>query len=269
MKLDEPFTKLFNQGMLHGPDGFVMSKSRGNVVFPEEVSEKYGIDTARFFLVSVASTDKDTQWSDQGIDGSYRFISKIIDYFINFKPGKIDARTESKLNKTIKSVTEAIESFQYNLAVIKIRELFNSFSERTDKKTAEIFLKLLHPFCPHITEELWEKPGNKSFISLEKWPKADESKINPEFEKEEKIIDDVVNDVNNILRIVREKGQNPVRLYLYTIPKEAKSYNNNVNAIEKRTGLSVKVYAINDAKRHDPENKAKKARPGKPGIYLE
>ncbi len=92
VEFDEPFLKLFNQGMLHGKDGYVMSKSRGNVVLPEVVSKKYGIDTARLFLVSVASPDKDAFWSDKGIEGSLRFINKVINYFENLKIEKADAK---------------------------------------------------------------------------------------------------------------------------------------------------------------------------------
>ena len=185
VEFDEPFIKLFNQGMLHGKDGYVMSKSRGNVVLPEVVSKKYGIDTARLFLVSVASPDKDAFWSDKGIEGSLRFIKKVINYFENLKIEKADAKIESKLNKTIKEVTEDIDNFRYNLAVIRIRDLFNSLPEKTSKEVLEKSLKLLHLFCPHITEELWEKLGNKGFISLEKWPIADEKKINEKLEKQE------------------------------------------------------------------------------------
>jgi leucyl-tRNA synthetase len=176
LTFDEPVIKLFNQGMLHGPDGAVMSKSRGNVVLPETVSEVYGIDTARLFLVSLASPDKDVKWSDKGIKGTLKFINKIFKYFDKVKVGKSSRKVESKLNKIIKEVTEDIENLKYNLAVIKIRELFDSLEEEVSKDTLEKFLKLLSPFCPHITEELWEKLGNKEFISLAEWPKYDESK---------------------------------------------------------------------------------------------
>jgi len=104
LKIDEPTYKLFNQGMLHGDDGFVMSKSRGNVVLPEKISKKYGIDTARLFLMSIATLDKDIQWSDKGIEGSFRFVNKVMGYFAKVKVGKSDVRTESKLNKTIKLI---------------------------------------------------------------------------------------------------------------------------------------------------------------------
>src|SRR3990167_3155853 len=146
LKFDEPFLRLFNQGMLHGSDGYVMSKSRGNVVLPEEVSKEYGIDTARLFLVSIASPDKDIQWSENGIEGSFRFVQRVMDYFMQFKAktGKADGRMESKLNKSVKDITEDIEKFRYNLAVIKLRELYDKISEKgMSKKEAEVFLKLL------------------------------------------------------------------------------------------------------------------------------
>ncbi|MEK6812386.1 MAG: class I tRNA ligase family protein, partial [Nanoarchaeota archaeon] len=271
LKFDEPFTRLFNQGMLHGLDGFVMSKSRGNVILPEQVSERYGMDTARLFLVSIASPDKDTQWSENGIEGSLRFISKVMDYFdsVKFKKEKSNPRAESKQNKAIKEISFDLENFQYNLAVIKLRDFFSKVEESQDKNMAETFLKLLSPICPHITEEIWNNLGNKNFLSLDTWPEVDEKKINEQFEKEDKAIDDIINDVNNILRIVKEKGRSPVRLYLYPVPKETDIYETNAKTIEKRTGLSVKVFSVSDAKRHDPENKSKKAKPERPGIYLE
>jgi len=269
LKFDEPFKRLFNQGMVHGEDGYVMSKSRGNVVDPIEITKKYGSDVLRLFLASIGSPEKDSIWNSQGIEGINKFINKVIRYFDTFKIGRSDARIESKVNKTIQLVTEDIERFQYNLAVIRIRDLFNSLPEEIDKKIAEVFLKLLHPFCPHITEELWHKLGNKTFISLEKWPKFDSTKINPEFEKEERIIDDVVDDINNVVKIIKDKGKRVNRLYLYVLPNELKIYQTNKTIITKRTGLDTQIFSVTDKIKYDPENKAKKAKPGKPGIYLE
>ena len=269
IKIDEPFPYLFNQGMLHGPDGFVMSKSRGNVVLPEEVSEKYGIDTARLFLVSVASTDKDTQWSDKGIEGSLRFINKVMLFFKKFKPVKLNQRIESKINTTIKEVTEGIEGFQYNLASIKLREVFSYLEDGSDKKTAEIFLKLISPFCPHLAEEMWQMLGNKGFISLEKWPEADENKINKKFEEEEKAVEKLVNDVTNVINIVKNKGKNPVKLYIYVLPNELELYSYGLKTVERRTELETKLYSVSDKGKYDPENKSGKVKPGKPGIYIE
>ncbi|MBW2978065.1 class I tRNA ligase family protein, partial [Candidatus Woesearchaeota archaeon] len=217
LKFDEPFTKLFNQGMLHGDDGYVMSKSRGNVVLPETISKKYGIDTARFFLVSIASPDKDLQWSDQGIQGSARFINKTWNYFDSVKIGKSSSKVESKLNKAIKGITEDIENFRYNLAIIKIRELFDSFEPEVNKYTLEKFLKLMHPFCPHLTEELWEKIGGKGFISLAKWPEYDESKIDLKAEANEELVHQTVSDVDSIIKL--GKVEKPKEIVLFVSEK--------------------------------------------------
>lgn len=266
LDFDEPFTRLFNQGMLHGSDGYVMSKSRGNVVLPEEISKRYGIDTARLFLVSIASSDKDIEWNEKGIEGSLRFIKKIMGYFESVKPGKSNSRIESRLNKVIKEVTEDIENFRYNLAVIKIRELFSIFPESPGKDVLQKFLRVLHPFCPHITEELWEKLGNKKFLGLGEWPIADEKKIDEKLEKQEQDVDNLVRDINNILGIVKAK---PKKALIYVIPNEKDNYTEHIGMIKKRTGLDIEVYAVNDKKSYDPENKSRKAKPGKPAIYLE
>ena len=222
---DEPFTKLFNQGMLHGEDGYVMSKSRGNVVLPEAISKKYGIDTARFFLVSIASPDKDLAWSDAGIEGSSRFIHKVWNYFYSVKIGSSSKKTISKLNKAIKGITDDIENFRYNLAIIKIRELFDSFEEES-LETLEAFLKLLHPFCPHLTEELWGKIGNKPFISLASWPKYDEGKIDLKAEEAEKLIDNTINDIRSVLKLT--KIQKPKEIILFVADEWKYKFFNNL-----------------------------------------
>jgi len=268
VNFDEPFTKLFNQGMLHGDDGFVMSKSRGNVVLPEEVSKKYGIDTARLFLMSVASPGKDTQWSSKGIEGSSRFINNVINYFDKVKIIKnIDEKTESKLNKTIKEITQHIEEFKYNLAVIKIRDLFGSLLKEVSKDVLEKFLKLLSPFCPHITEELWEKIGNKNFISLEKWPVADENKINEKFEKQEEVIEKLIWDISNILKILESRGEKKENIYVYVLPNEKEIYSEE--EVNRRVGKNVRIFSVSDKNKYDPQGISKKTKPRKPGIYLE
>ncbi|MBI4158906.1 leucine--tRNA ligase [Candidatus Woesearchaeota archaeon] len=214
ININEPFIKLFNQGMLHGDDGHVMSKSRGNVVIPEEVSKKYGIDTARLFLVSLASPDKDIAWSEKGIESSFRFVNKVIEFFEKVKIVKSSKKVQSKINSSISEITENIESFNYNIAVIKIRELFESLEEEISKEDIETFLKLLHPFCPHITEELWEKMGNKSFISLKQWPKADKSKIDLSLEYEDSLLESTIHDIREILKLVKIEQPQNISLFI-------------------------------------------------------
>jgi leucyl-tRNA synthetase len=254
-------------------DGAKMSKSAGNVVYQTDISNKYGIDTARLFLMSVSSPDKQMEWNDEGVEGSFRFIRKISDYFDNVKIGGTDNKTESRLNKTIKIVTKQIEDFDYNLAIINIRSLFGSLPLETSKSVLENSLKLLHPFCPHITEELWNKMGNKTFISLSDWPVADEKKIDENLEKQEKEIDNVINDVNNVKRILNIPK--PKFTMIYPIPNEIKLFEENKDLIQNRTASGALVILsnkdlINNYPLVDKENlnRAKKAKPGRPGIFV-
>ena len=270
LNFDEPALRYFTQGIVHASDGEKMSKSKGNIIEPLDTITKYGADTLRLALVSFASPDKNKNWDEKIVLGSHKFLNNIYNYFSDFKPGKKDERVESKVNSFVKNITAEIEDFHHNLAIIKIRQLFDFFQEkRPDRNSAETFLKLLHPFSPHITEELWNKLGNKNFLSLEKWPVADESKINEQFEKEEKIIENVIGDVNNVVNIVKNKGKNVTKLCLYVLPNEVGIYTNNLDLIEKRTNLDAKVYSVADKGKYDPKNKSRKVKPGKPGIYLE
>ena len=267
-KINEPFSSLFNQGMVHANDGNKMSKSLGNVINPNDMIEKYSADILRLYLVSTAQPDTDYAWSDTGIEGSSRFINKVVEYFNIVKIGKTSKKAESKINSSIKEITNNIESFKYNIAVIKLRELFESLENETSKQDLESFLKLLSVFSPHLAEELYEKLGNKSFISLAKWPIIDESKIDKKFEIQEKALETTISDINNVIKIIKEKeNKEPTKIYLYIIPNEKDNYNEK--ELGKRLQKQVKVFLVNDKNKYDPQNKALKAKPNKPGIYLE
>ena len=262
--LDEPFIRLFNQGIVH-KNGVRMSKSAGNAVTQEEISEKYGIDAARLFLMFVASPESGIEWTDTGIEGVFRFVKRVLSLKTN---SKADEKSEHYRNKFIKEFSDDIENFKFNLAIIKLIKFSEVLSEKCDKQSYEDFLKTISVFAPHIAEELWHKIGNKTFISLEKWPAADEKKINGKFEEAEKNADNTVSDILNVLSIIRQKtGKEGAKIYLYVIPNELASY--NAEAISKRIGKETKIFAVNDKKKYDPEGKAGKAKPGKPGIYIE
>lgn len=196
----EPFTNLLTQGMVL-KDGAKMSKSKGNVVSPEEIINKYGADTARLFILFASPPERDLEWSDQGVEGSYRFLNRVwrlvndyADSIINV--GEVDTSQEFdqatkdlhyKTHFTIKKVTDDLEErFNFNTAVSAIMELSNTISSYRDnpkpnlpvvKEAIESLLLLLSPFCPHFCEELWSKIGNKESITLQPWPKYDEKAL--------------------------------------------------------------------------------------------
>ncbi len=268
LNFDEPALGYFTQGIVHGSDGEKMSKSRGNIVEPFGIINKFGADTLRMALVSFASPDKDSIWNEKIVFGSHKFLNKVYDYFTEFKGGETDERTANKINKTIKEISIDIEEFKHNLVLIKLRELFNFFCQKQiSKKDAEKFLKMIHIYCPHITEELWEKIGNKGFISLEKWPECDERKINEMFDRQEEAVEKLVQDIFNIIKIVEFRGEKKEKVYVYVLPGEKENY--NPLEISKRINKEIIIFAVNDTKKYDPKGISKKSKPGKPGIYLE
>ncbi|MDP3986788.1 MAG: leucine--tRNA ligase [Nanoarchaeota archaeon] len=270
LSFDEPALRYFTNGIVHGSDGEKMSKSRGNVVEPLDMINKYGADSLRLALVSFASPENDTVWDEKIVSGSHKFLTRVYNYFLNVKFSPENKSVLSKLNSSLNQIEEDIEKFRHNLAVIKIRQLFDYFSDKgIDKESAKKFLILLSVYCPFISEELWNNLGEKNSINKASWPEVDDGKIDSAFEKEEGFIDKLVVDVNNILGLLKEKGGAASKLYVYSVPMELDIYLNNVSVVEKRTGLSVSVYAVNDKNKYDPNKKSSKAKPGKPGIYLE
>jgi len=264
VKVDEPFMRLFNQGIVN-KDGNKMSKSSGNVVTQDEISKKFGIDSARLFLMFVASPDSSMEWSDEGVEGVYRFVKKVFELKLN---GKKDVKSEHYKSKFVKEISSDIDSFRFNAAVVKLMKWLDILRENPEKGAFMDFLKVLSVFAPHMSEELWARAKGKGFISLSSWPEVDEKKIDEKFDIEEKNVERGVSDILNILKILREKsGKEGEKIYLYAIPNEVDSYDSEM--LSKRVGKSVKVFAVNDKKKYDPQGKASKAKPGKPGIFIE
>jgi leucyl-tRNA synthetase len=191
-KYNEPFINLLTQGMVT-LDGSAMSKSKGNIVSPDEIVVKYGADTARLFVLFAAPPQKQLDWSDDGIEGSWRFINRIWRLFdiVNSK-SEMSASEKDKtdilrtMHQTIKKVTSDIEKeFQFNTAISSIMELVNAlYSYKyhsndggTSLKVYKSVILLMTPFTPHLCEEIWEKLGNKECISSYKWPNYDEKAL--------------------------------------------------------------------------------------------
>ncbi len=268
IKVDEPAKKLFNQGLVC-KDGYAMSKSRGNIVNPLDIINQYNTDTIRLYLMFVAAPNKDLEWSDKTINSIFKFIKKLFS-LKNKKFTKESKLLSSFLNRTIKEVTYHIENLEYNLAIIKLMELTNYlYTEEISKNAFEILLKLFAPFIPHTCEELWHNLKKKTFISLEKWPSYNSKKINEKVEQEYELIQKTIYDTNQILNIIKAKQKKPKKVNIYVVPKELKLFKDNKEKIKKKLNLDIKIYSVADSKKHDPENKSKKAKPGKPAIYIE
>ena len=177
---EEPFTKLFNQGMIV-KDGAKMSKSKGNVVSPDDLVKNYGCDSLRMYELFVGPPDMDAEWDDSGIDGVFRFLNRL--YRLVSENADSDcAETPDMLrlrNKMIFDITERLESFSLNTVVSGFMEYFNKISDLnnkqkgTDKGTLEAMAVLLAPFAPHMAEELWEMLGHTDSVFAQRWPESD------------------------------------------------------------------------------------------------
>lgn len=186
----EPFKKLVNQGLILGPDHEKMSKSRGNVINPDEVVEKYGADTLRMYEMFMGPFEEVKPWDTQGIIGVHRFLNRIWELTKKIKKEKIkkekDQEILRELNRLIKKVSEDIENFKFNTAISAMMEFINFISnKKISIETWKTFVKLLFPFAPHISQEIWSLLGNKKLLDYEKWPKYDSKYIE---EKTRKII---------------------------------------------------------------------------------
>lgn len=228
LEFDEPFTRLLTQGMVV-KDGAKMSKSLGNVVDPGEIIAKMGPDTARVFILFTALPEKELEWSDQGVAGSYRFLNRVLNLALNVP--EFTAQTSgreshiiSKLHKCIQKVTEHIETFRLSLAIGALMEFANEFSSYVEKPVNETayretlakFAQLLCPFAPHVAEEMWETLGGEGLCSLAAWPAFDASKIDLEAEAQEEMVGAIASDIRRVLDLT--KMAQPKKITLIVSP---------------------------------------------------
>ncbi|MGZ4032732.1 MAG: class I tRNA ligase family protein, partial [Tumebacillaceae bacterium] len=195
VNFEEPFESLLTQGMVV-MNGAKMSKSKGNVVSPEDIINKFGADTARVFILFAAPPDRDLEWSDQGVEGAFRFLNRVwrmvdgnIELLKSMPTPNINDEAAKKLrmtlHATIKKVTEDIgERYQFNTAISAIMELVNaiySYPEDADQGIKAEAIKttviLLNPAAPHVTSELWEMMGEASALYDLAWPQYDEAAL--------------------------------------------------------------------------------------------
>ena len=187
----EPFQKLFNQGMIlaEGKDGRPekMSKSKGNVVNPDDIIVSHGADTLRVYEMFMGPLDASIAWSENGLDGSRRFLDRVYRLFVDEETGKVNDKVQDKDNEelevsynfTVKKVSEDIEILGFNTAISQLMVFVNDCykAEYIPRKYVLGFIQLLAPFAPHLAEEMWEIYGNTESISYVPWPTFDESKL--------------------------------------------------------------------------------------------
>jgi len=181
----EPYKKRTSHGIILGGGGIKMSKSRGNVVNPDEVIKNYGADTLRIYEMFMGPFEQMIPWDTKGVKGARRFLEKT--WWLKEKTNNSKQITDNKeleclIHKTIKKVGDDIESLKFNTAVSALMILANELDKQEEISLVHylLFLTLLSPFAPHITEELWERAGLKGFCCQQKWPKYDEKLIKQE-----------------------------------------------------------------------------------------
>lgn len=180
----EPYQKRTSHGMILGEGGEKMSKSRGNVINPNDIVEKYGADTLRLYIMFIGDFEKAVPWSDNAVKGCKRFLDRVwnMSEMRIDGPENLSAANEKAVNRTIKKVGDDIEGMKFNTAIAALMTLLNQFSEHAPSRgDIRAFLTLLSPFAPHITEELWEIQDFGGGMACEQnWPEYDESKMRDE-----------------------------------------------------------------------------------------
>ena len=179
VKTKEPYAKRTSHGMILGENGEKMSKSRGNVVNPDDIVENYGADTFRTYEMFIGAFDVATPWSEQGVKGCHKFMERVwgmLDFVVDGDEYSKDL--ESAMHKTIKKVSDDIEKMKFNTAIATLMALINDIYKKKAITKAELktFLQLLNPTAPHITEEMWQISGFEKTIAETPWPKYDEAK---------------------------------------------------------------------------------------------
>ena len=182
VNFQEPFQRLFNQGMIN-KDGVKMSKSKGNVVSPDELVARYGCDSLRMYELFIAPPELDAEWDDRGIDGTFRYLNKVWKFVLD-TPEKPENKDIAYFrNKMVYEITHRIDHLSMNTVVSGLMEYTNKLNELAkanggiDRQTLETLIVLLSPICPHIAQELWQRLGHTDDIFDRQWPACDESKL--------------------------------------------------------------------------------------------
>jgi leucyl-tRNA synthetase len=272
---------------IHGmvmSEGMKMAKSKGNVISLLDIRNKHGADLFRSYMCTSSNIDGEFNWSSHEADvmnnklnNLYTTINELIK---TRKSGKPKSKWFiSRFQKHLTKATESLDAMNLrDYAKIVFYEIYNDYLylknraskdelAKVNNEIVETWIKMIAPLIPHMAEELWSKLGRKSFVSIEKWPKPDKKKIDEKAEKDEALLQKTSDDIQHICKIV---GKNTLKkICLYVIPPECKQYEHCMDFLIKKFKADVSVFAINDKNKFDPQCKAKKAKPGRPAIYLE
>ena len=223
----EPYAKRTAQGLILGPDGEKMSKSRGNVVDPLDVIEEYGADTLRTYILFMGDYGVECPWNDDAIKGVSRFLDRVTKLGEKVIPGDITKNNESTVHKTIKKVSLDIEAMKFNTAIAELMKLVNSYEkcESITENEFEVLIKLLYPFAPHMTEELNESILHKESLVYSSWPEYNEDKtIDSEYQigvqVNGKLRATITVNENDSEEDIKNKALNEENIQKYTTDKE-------------------------------------------------
>jgi len=265
-------------------EGEKMSKSKGNFIMLMQALDKYGADATRVTLMDSAEGMNDANWSEKNVL-SWRnklslFYSLVDGYYDKGKAmmkRPLDVWLVSRFQNHVKEIIEHLEKTENRSALTHFHWMVNDlqwYLKREEEKNKavlnevlEIMNKFLSVYAPFISEEIWSKMRKKSFISLEKFPEFDEKKIDEEILKQE---DSFIKNCEDIKQVVKLSKKNK-HLYLYVVAEKELLYlQSAIGFLKREFGFEdVRVFKADDPKKHDPENKAKRAKFGKPGIYIE
>ncbi len=221
----EPFHKLVNQGMILGTNNEKMSKSRGNVVNPDEIVESHGADTLRIYEMFMGPLEATKPWNISGVEGSHRFLSRVWRLFINDE-GNLNSKIvdgegsdefKRTWHKSIKKVTEDLDNLRFNTAISQLM-IFVNEAYKTDelpRRALEDFVQLLSPMAPHISEELWQRLGHEDSITYEEWPTFDESWT---VDSEVEIVVQVNGKIVERTLIAKDMNQEAMQAYGLALP---------------------------------------------------
>jgi leucyl-tRNA synthetase len=266
-------------------EGKKMSKSLGNVIPLVFAIRKHGADAVRLYLTYAADTNSTLDWREKEIETVERRLWRFYEICQKLVRSKAKQRVKSKVGRWLISkfyqnlleATESLKNYQFKQYIQKM--FFETLNEieyyqmRTDgkdiipKDMVADWILSLSPVIPHVCEELWHSLGKKSFVSIQEWPKVNEKKIDKEVLELEDILKRTVEDLNHVVELVGKKD----KAYLYVVTeKEFDYFSEAIKYLEKKIGFKkVAIFMVSDKKKYDPQNKASKAKYGKPGIYLE